>query len=122
MAVDTPTMLPVPTRDAVDTMSAPNEEMPPFSFGFSVTTWMDSPNRRNWIRPVRIVKYRPATIRNSGTMYGWDKKPPIALTTLSILSIMICLLCNFSFSRQQSGRARDSIQKICQKCNHDSAM
>lgn len=67
MAVDTPTMLPVPTRDAVDTMSAPNEEMLPFSFGFSATTWMDSPNRRNWIRPVRIVKYRPATIRNSGT-------------------------------------------------------
>ena len=122
MAVDTPTMLPVPTRDAVDTISAPNEEMLPFSFGFSATTWIDSPNRRNWIRPVRIVKYRPATIRNSGTMYGWYKKPPIALTTLSILSIMICLLCNFSFSRRQSGRARDSIQKICQKCNHDSTM
>ena len=53
---------------------------------------------------------------------GDEKMVKIALTTLSILSIMICLLCNFSFSRRQSGRARDSIQKICQKCNHVSAM
>lgn len=111
MAVDTPTMLPVPTRDAVDTMSAPKDEMLPFSFGFSLTTRIDSPNSRNWISPVRIVKYRPAASRNSGTMYGRYKKPPIALTTLSIDSIMFCLLYSFLFLCVLR-HAKNSIQKI----------
>lgn len=111
MAVDTPTMLPVPTRDAVDTMSAPKDEMLPFSFGFSLTTRIDSPNSRNWISPVRIVKYRPAASRNRGTMYGRYKKPPIALTTLSIDSIMFCLLYSFLFLCVLR-HAKNSIQKI----------
>ena len=67
MADETPTMLPVPTRLAVETISAPSEETEFLSFGFSDTTWIDSPNRRNWINFVRAVKYRPATIRNAGT-------------------------------------------------------
>ena len=60
-------MLPVPTRLAVETISAPSEETEFLSFGVSDTTWIDSPNRRNWINFVRAVKYRPATIRNAGT-------------------------------------------------------
>ena len=36
-AVDTPTMFPVPTREAVETIRAWNEETPDPSLGFSVT-------------------------------------------------------------------------------------
>ena len=56
IAVETPMMLPVPTRDAVDTIRAPNEETDLLSFGFSLTTLIDSPNRRICRRPVRTVK------------------------------------------------------------------
>ena len=122
MAVDTPTMLPVPTRDAVETISAPKDEMPSLSFGFSETTRIDSPNRRIWIRPVRTVKIRPATIKNSGTMYGWYKKPLMALTTLSIASIISFsspLLCCAAHSREQlykHSRKEASISRLfCNK-------
>ena len=81
-------MLPVPTRDAVETMSAPNEDTLPFSLGFSLTTFIDSPNRLICKSPVRIVKYTPATSRNSGTMYGWYSTPLMAFITPSIFSIM----------------------------------
>ena len=84
IAVDTPMILPVPTREAVETISAPNDEVAPMLTGFSVTTRMDSPNRLNCGRPRRMVKYRPASTRISGTMYGSYRKPLIALTTLSI--------------------------------------
>ena len=40
------------------------------SFGFSLTTLIDSPKRLNCIRPVRMVKYSPAATSISGTMYG----------------------------------------------------
>ena len=70
MAMETPMMLPVPTRDAVDTISAPKEETDFLSFGFSLTDFIASPNRRTCIKPVRTVKKIPATRRNSGTTYG----------------------------------------------------
>ena len=47
MAVATPTMLPVPTREAVDTISAWKEDTLSSSLGFSVTTRTDSPNMRS---------------------------------------------------------------------------
>jgi len=59
MAVEMPMMLPVPTRDAVDTISAWKEEVAPAFSGFSPTTRMDSRNIRNWTKRVRKVKYRP---------------------------------------------------------------
>lgn len=69
MAVEMPMMLPVPTRDAVDTISAWKEEMEPALWGFSPTTRMDSPNIRNWIKPVRMVKYTPAASSRITRMY-----------------------------------------------------
>ena len=59
MAVEMPAMLPVPTREAVDTIRAWKEEMEPALSGFSPTTRMDSANIRNWMNLVRKVKYRP---------------------------------------------------------------
>ena len=56
IAVDTPMMFPVPTREAVDTINAPNEDTDFLSFGFSLTTLIDSPNRRTCKKPVRTVK------------------------------------------------------------------
>ena len=56
IAVETPMILPVPTRDAVDTIRAPNEDTLRLSFGFSLTTLIDSPNRRTCKKPVRTVK------------------------------------------------------------------
>ena len=55
-AVDTPMMLPVPTREAVETISAPKEDMAPMLTGFSLTTRIDSPNSRTCTRPRRMVK------------------------------------------------------------------
>ena len=56
IAVDTPMMLPVPTRDAVEIMSAPNEEMLPSLSGFSMMTLHASLNRRIWMNLHRNVK------------------------------------------------------------------
>ena len=56
MAVEIPMMLPVPTREAVDTISAWKEETVPASWGFSPTTRMDSANILNWTKPLRTVK------------------------------------------------------------------
>ena len=55
-AVDTPMMLPVPTREAVETISAPKEDMAPMLTGFSLTTRTDSPKSLNCTRPRRMVK------------------------------------------------------------------
>ena len=55
-AVDTPMMLPVPTREAVETISAPKDEVASRLVGFSLTTRTDSPNSRNWTRPSLTVK------------------------------------------------------------------
>ena len=44
MAVATPMILPVPTRDAVETISAPKEDMPFSVAGFSRITLKDSLN------------------------------------------------------------------------------
>ena len=56
-------MLPVPTREAVDTISAWKEETLPSLLGFSITTRMDSGNRRSCTNLVRSEKYRPAASR-----------------------------------------------------------
>ena len=42
IAVDTPIMLPVPTRDAVDTINAWNDDIPVLSEGFSSIILIDS--------------------------------------------------------------------------------
>ena len=63
MATDTPMMLPVPTREAVDTIRAWKEETVPARSGRSVTTRRDSRNMRNWMNRVRKVKYSPAASR-----------------------------------------------------------
>ena len=47
MAVEMPAMLPVPTREAVDTISAWKEDSPVPSVLGCATTRMDSANRRN---------------------------------------------------------------------------
>ena len=60
MAPATPTMLAVPTRLAVDTISASKAEMELRSPVFSPTTRMDSGSRRTWTSLVRTVKYSPA--------------------------------------------------------------
>ena len=46
IAVETPTMLPVPTRDAVETIRAWKDDTDPSLSGFSPTTLTDSPNIR----------------------------------------------------------------------------
>ena len=46
IAVATPMMLPVPTRDAVETIKAPKDEIPPSVVGFSVITLKHSVNKR----------------------------------------------------------------------------
>ena len=85
MAVETPTMLPVPTREAVETISAPKEEMPPLVLGFSDTTRKDSPSRRTCMNLLRKVKNRPAARSRKGTQ-GMYRTPLMAVTTLSMPS------------------------------------
>ena len=63
MALATPTMFPVPTRLAVETMRAWKAEMEFFPLGFSETTRMDSGSSRSWTKPLRMVKYSPAASR-----------------------------------------------------------
>ena len=65
MAVETPTMLPVPTREAVETMSAWNEETFPDPLGFSETARMASGNRRIWTNRVRIVNHTAVRERST---------------------------------------------------------
>lgn len=56
IAEETPTMLPVPTRDAVETIMAWNEETLPSSWGFSAMSRQDSLNCRICTKRVRAVK------------------------------------------------------------------
>ena len=63
IAVATPAMLPTPTREAVETISARNEEKSLSFSGFSITTRIDSQNMRSGSAFVRIKKYKPAPIR-----------------------------------------------------------
>ena len=59
MALATPTMLPVPTRLAVDTIRAWKADTEFAPLGFSPTTRMDSGSSRSWTSFPRKVKYRP---------------------------------------------------------------
>ena len=81
IAVATPMMLPVPTRDAVETISAPNEEMPFSDLGFSETTLIDSLNMLSCMNLVCIVKYRPPASSRSGTSHGLYSTSLTASTT-----------------------------------------
>ena len=62
MALATPTILPVPTRLAVETISASKAETAFSSPDFSPTTRMDSPSSRSCTNLDRTVKYSPAAI------------------------------------------------------------
>ena len=72
-AVATPAMLPTPTREAVDTISARNEETSPSSTGGSVTTRIASLNRRSGRARVRMKKYRPTPMRRATSRYVYMK-------------------------------------------------
>ena len=56
MALATPTILPVPTRLAVETISASKAETACLSSDFSLTTRIDSPSNRSWTNLLRQVK------------------------------------------------------------------
>ena len=56
MAVEMPAMLPVPTREAVDTISVWKAETLAWSGLGCMTTRMDSRRYRNWTKRVRTVK------------------------------------------------------------------
>ena len=60
MATDTPMMLPVPTREAVDTISAWKEDTLPSFSGRSTTTRMASRSSRSCGNRFRMVKNSPA--------------------------------------------------------------
>ena len=64
MAVATPAMLPVPTREAVETIMAWNDDtlLPPSTCFFSVMALNMSFRCVNCTPLVRIVKYRPAAM------------------------------------------------------------
>ena len=71
MAVATPAMLPVPTRDAVDTIMAWNDEtdfLPGVCF-FSVMAVSMSLMCVNCTPFVRTVKYRPAPMSRNTRKY-----------------------------------------------------
>jgi hypothetical protein len=63
-AVETPTILPVPTREAVDIMSAWNDDtvLPDLSSEGSSRSLHDSLNKRSWTNFVLNEKYRPAAV------------------------------------------------------------
>lgn len=71
IADDTPTIFSVPTRDAVETISAPKEEIPLPCTGFSLRTRSVSTKRRICGNPMRIDRNRPAATKKNGTMKGW---------------------------------------------------
>ena len=60
MAFATPTILPVPTRLAVDTISASNAEIALLSSAFSPTTRTDSRSKRSCTNRLRREKNTPA--------------------------------------------------------------
>ena len=80
-------MLPVPTREAVDSISAPKEDTAPSVRGFSRTTRKASRTMRNCTKPVQMVKVSPAATRNSGTQ-GVYRKSLIRRIRPSIISVI----------------------------------
>ena len=62
MALATPAMLPVPTREAVEIIRAWKEEMSLPSFFLSPSTRRASGKSRNCTPRVRMVKYTPAAM------------------------------------------------------------
>ena len=93
IAVATPMILPVPTLDAVETISAPNDEIPFSLFGFSDTTLIESLNMLTCMNLVRIVKYNPPARSSSGTIQGVYSTSIILSTIMSTI-----LLIAFSIS------------------------
>lgn len=76
-------MLPVPTREAEETISAPKDEIPLSFFGFSEITRIASLNIRPCMNLVRTVKYNPPANNRSGTNQGLYRMSLIASITLS---------------------------------------
>jgi len=62
-----------PTREAVETIRARNEDTSPSSWGGSVTTRIASLNRRRGSARVRTKKYRPTPIRRATSKYVYIK-------------------------------------------------
>ena len=91
MAVATPAMLPVPTREAVDTMSAWNDEMErsPWTCFFSVSCVNMSLMKRICTPFVRIVKYTPTKTSRTSRMYVYRNPltSPVIPTSSSLKSI-----------------------------------
>ena len=81
MAATTPTRLPIPTRQAVETMSAWTPEMPSRSSSsifllFSTVTLIISGKSLKGRNRVRTVKYSPAGIRISTSREMPKELPP----------------------------------------------
>ena len=87
-------MLPVPTRDAVDTISAWKEEVAPAFSGFSPTTRMDSRNIRNWTK--RVLKVNRKAHPNSMIIKTYDHRrsliPLIQLFSISIWQFIVLII------------------------------
>ena len=93
IAVATPMILPVPTLDAVETMSAPNDEIPFSLLGFSDTTLIESLNMLICMNLVRIVKYNPPARSSSGTIQGLYSTSLI-MSTILLIAFSIFFLPN----------------------------
>ena len=92
MAVATPAMLPVPTRLAVETISAWNDEMErsPCTCFFSVSCLNMSLMKRICTPLVRMVKYTPTATSRMSRMYVYMKPSisPVISTSHALKSMM----------------------------------
>ena len=85
MAVATPAMLPVPTREAVETIRAWNEEtlFLPGTCLRSVRCLIMSLNPRNWMNFVRMEKYSPVKMRRNTRKYVYIYVSMVSVTATS---------------------------------------
>ena len=92
IADETPTIFPVHTRDAVETISAWKEEIAPLSSGFSITDPQALLNNLTCGNLVRTVKYTPApiSIMTSSLLYIKELIVPIIVWNIpSFLSLFV---------------------------------
>ena len=93
MAVATPAMLPVPTRLAVDTISAWNDEMErsPSTCFFSVSCLNMSLMKRICTPFVRMVKYTPTATSRISRIYVYMKPSisPVTSTSHALKSMWL---------------------------------
>ena len=97
MAVATPAMLPVPTREAVETMSAWNDEtvfLPGTCF-FSVRFLIMSLKPRNWMNFVLTEKYRPLAIKRNTRKYVYMYVSMVSVMPISVSTALPqCTVCS----------------------------